>query len=88
MLINDLVAIIFMVQIKICKLSLEMFNASFGAHSPPFDDDIETDHPFDNCRWRVKLMEECITKLDFATVDQMVQVHGICLSRHLTWFRS
>ncbi|KAF7983339.1 hypothetical protein HWV62_22299 [Athelia sp. TMB] len=26
-------------------------------------------------RWRVKLMEECVTRLDFSTVDQMVQVH-------------
>ncbi|KZV66321.1 CRAL/TRIO domain-containing protein [Peniophora sp. CONT] len=26
-------------------------------------------------RWRIKLMEEGITKLDFETVDQMIQVH-------------
>ena len=27
-------------------------------------------------RWRVALMEEGIKRVDFKTVDQMIQVHG------------
>ena len=60
-------------QTRILMLSLVMSNAScgnisisrFGAHQ------------LTRFRWRVAFMEKSIALLDFETVDQMVQIHGM-----------